>query len=330
MLLSFVRDTITGSPYHGQRYMCFLNKAFQSSLCVDLMDLTFLEQIPSEIDTEAIESLLEHILRLENSRYMGGWISAVVERWTFAGADDPTYTVSIPGDLTWRYWPEQRVRLQQAGGAVKHFINTGVVYSSPNTVLTLYGARTTTWPTRPSSSPISRAAKAPFGFLLNEARWRVECLGTVDSSQASPVAGTWYNKVGSLVFSAGQWKVEYAAELEVTMGSAGALHAFATLSMAANSEVNEKATTKIGISSGVSMRGSIGMSGYVLDLGAKGIYYLNCKTGQGSISSISFKGSEKKTRIRAVCGYLRTWKLFFSLSFKLFSSENQGDLGLIV
>jgi len=62
----------------------------------------------------------------------------------------------------------------------------------------------------------------------------------------------------------GRWRVEYAAELEVARGSAGALNVFATLSTAANSEVNKGATTKIGISSGVSMRGSVGLCGYVL------------------------------------------------------------------
>ena len=132
----------------------------------------------------------------------------------------------------------------------------------------------------------------------------MESLGTADSSQASPVAGTWYNKCGSLVIPAGRWRVEYAAELEVARGSAGALDAFATLSTAANSEVNKEATTKIGVSSGVSMRGSVCLGGYVLDLAAKGTHYLNCKTGQASISAIAFKGSEQKTRIRAVCGYL--------------------------
>jgi hypothetical protein len=48
--------------------------------------------------------------------------------------------------------------------------------------------------------------------------------------------------------------------------SAGALDVFATLSTAANSEVNKEATIKIGISSGVSLRGSVGLIGYVLDL----------------------------------------------------------------
>lgn len=103
---------------------------------------------------------------------------------------------------------------------------------------------------------------------------------------------------------AGRWRVKYAAELEVIRRSTEALDAFSTLSTAANSEVNKEATTKIGISSGVSMRGSVGLSGYVLELAATGTYYLNCKTGQASISAIAFKGSEQKTRIRAVCAYL--------------------------
>ncbi len=95
-----------------------------------------------------------------------------------------------------------------------------------------------------------------------------------------------------------------SGQVEAIRGSAGALDAFASLSTAANSEVNKEATTKIVISSGVSMRGSVCLGGYVLDLAAKGTYYLNCKTEQASISAIALKGSEQKTRIRAVCGYL--------------------------
>ena len=111
--------------------------------------------------------------------------------------------------------------MQQAGGAVKHFINTGVVYSSPNTVLTLYGGTDYDLANSPIIEPYFSAAKAPFGFHLNEAKWRLESLGTADSSQASPAAGTWYNKGGSLLIPAGRWRVEYAAEREVRQGIGG-------------------------------------------------------------------------------------------------------------
>ena len=55
-----------------------------------------------------------------------------------------------------------------------------------------------------SIEPYFSMAKAPFGFPLDEAKWRVERLVTANSSQASPVAGTWYNKGGSLAVPAGQ------------------------------------------------------------------------------------------------------------------------------
>lgn len=189
-------------------------------------------------------------------------------------------------------------------GAIKYFIITGVGYSSPNTTLTLYGGTDYDLANSAIIEPYFSMAKAPYGFPLDEAKWRVESLVTADSSQASPVAGTWYNKGGSLAVPIGRWRVEYAAELEVTRAAAGALDVFATLSTAASSEVNKETTTKIGISSGISMRRSVSHCGYLLDLAAKATYYLNCKTGQASMTAIAFKGSEQKTKVRAVCAYL--------------------------
>jgi len=83
----------------------------------------------------------------------------------------------------------------------------------------------------------------------------------------------------------------------------GALNVFVTLSTA-DTSVNKETTTKIGISSDTSMRGSVSHCGYLLDLAAKATYYLNCKTGQASMTAIAFKGSEQKTKVRAMCAYL--------------------------
>jgi hypothetical protein len=258
----------------------------------------------SQAISEQMQSLLEKIRRLEDA-YNGGWISAVEESWTYAGADDTvkTYTLNVPGDLSWKYGKGMRVRLKQAG-IISYFIITGVAYSAPSTTLTLYAGTDYSLANSRIIEPYFSMAKAPYGFPVDEAKWRVESLVTSDSSQASPTAGTWYNKGGSLTIPIGRWRVEYAAELEVTRAAAGALDVFAILSTAANSEVNKETTTKIGISSGVSMRGSVSLCGYLLDLAAKGTYYLNCKTGQASMTAITFKGSEQKTKVRAVCGYL--------------------------
>lgn len=92
-----------------------------------------------------------------------------------------------------------------------------------------------------------------------------------------------------------KWRAEYAAE---------ALYVFTTLSTTNNSEVNKETTTKIGISTGTSMRESVSHCGYLMDLAAKVTYYLNRNTGQASMTAITFMGGEQKTKIRAVCAYL--------------------------
>lgn len=160
--------------------MRILNKAFESALNSDVID--------SQARSEQMQSLLERIRLLEDA-YNGGWISAVEEKWTFSLADDPTYTLNIPGDFSWKYCRGQRVRLQQ--GSVKYFIITGVGYSSPNTTLTLYGGTDYDLANIAYNRTYFSMAKAPYGFPLDEAKWRVESLMTEDSSQASPAAGTW-------------------------------------------------------------------------------------------------------------------------------------------
>jgi len=151
-------------------------------------------------------------------------------------------------EYSWRLFREvlQKLKLQQ--GSVKYFIITGVGYSSPSTVLTLYGGTDYDLANSAIIEPYFSMAKTPYGFPLDEAKWRVEGLVT-----------------------------------------------------AASSVVNKETTTKIGISSGTSMRGSVGHCGYLLDLAAKATYYLNSKTGQASMTAIAFKGSKQKTKVRAMC-----------------------------
>jgi hypothetical protein len=87
---------------------------------------------------------------------------------------------------------------------------------------------------------------------------------------------------------------EYSAELEVARATAGALDVFAALSTAANSEVNQETTTKIGISSGISMRGSISHCGHLLDLAAKGDILSELQDGEGIYDSDRLQGKRAK------------------------------------
>ena len=82
----------------------------------------------------------------------------ISETWTYASANSVTYA----GDLTGIYSAGMRVRLTQ--GTVKYFVIVSVVYSSPNTTITLYGGGTYTLTNDPITSHDATAAAIPQGF----------------------------------------------------------------------------------------------------------------------------------------------------------------------
>lgn len=65
-----------------------------------------------------------------------GWVSAG-ETWTYASADDPTFTFTISGDVTTKYSAGMRVKLTQT--TAKYFIVTNAAYSAPDTTIAIYG-----------------------------------------------------------------------------------------------------------------------------------------------------------------------------------------------
>jgi len=144
----------------------------------------------SQAISEQMQSLLERIRRLEDADN-GGWISAVEEKkdFFFGGR-----SYLHPGHSR-RLFLEvlQRAESEAAAGRwgdIKYFIVTGVAYSSPGTTLKLYGGTDYDLANSAIIEPYFSMAKAPYGFPLDEAKWRVEGLVTADSSQASPAAGT--------------------------------------------------------------------------------------------------------------------------------------------
>jgi hypothetical protein len=140
----------------------------------------------------------------------GGWISAG-ETWTYASADDPTFTFTVNGDKTSKYSPGMRIKVTQSSTVV-YFIITKVTYSSPNTTITVYGGTDYDLADSAISDSFYSFQKAPFGFPLSPDKWSIQTSSTSQSAQSNPVASTWYN-LGSLSISVpiGAWKVYFTA-----------------------------------------------------------------------------------------------------------------------
>jgi len=233
-----------------------------------------------------------------------GWVAAG-ETWTYASADDPTFTFTIAGvDLTTKYSAGMRIKLTQT--TAKYFIITKVAFSTDTTV-TIYGGTDYDLANAAITSPFYSTVKAPAGFPLDPLKWTVTTTDTADRSQATPTQDVWYN-LGSITISIpiGCWRVYYEVILWGSETSGTILRNLVTLSTANNSESTTSFTSAV---QKTSPTGSIVIAAGLyrenhLNLASKTSYFLNAKTTTGAQDTLAFKGDQAPTIVRAVCAYL--------------------------
>ena len=231
------------------------------------------------------------------------WMSAG-ETWTYASADDPTYTFTISGDLTTKYSAGMRLKLTN-DGSVKYFIVTKVAYGAPNTTITCYGGTDYDLVNSAITDPYYSTDKAPISFPLDPTKWTVDASSTTKREQSPGTINVWYN-AETLNVPIGVWKVDYSAYWNSTIATNGAANGGVTLSTANNSESDVDMTA---LASGISCAtlGGIALSGSkILTLTTKAAYYLNWRwTVQSEAGAKSgIDGSLNKTLLRAVSAYL--------------------------
>jgi len=228
----------------------------------------------------------------------GGWFPAG-ETWTYASADDPTYTFTIAGDVTGKYSAGMKLKLTQT--TAKYFIITKVAYSSPNTTVTIYGGTDYDLADAAITSPYYSTMKAPLGFPLDPDKWTVEVTDTTKREQASPTQNTWYN-LGSLSISVpiGVWSLGYYVS---SMGykSAAGIDIKNTLSTANNSESNAKFTH---FSSGYQTNCMQCSRFNIVNLVSKTTYYINTITTTVDVDYINNRNDAATLILRAVCTHL--------------------------
>jgi len=233
-----------------------------------------------------------------------GWFSAG-ETWTYASADTPTFTFTIPGDKTSKYSPGMRIKLTQT--TVKYFIITAVAYSAPNTTITIYGGTDYTLVGAAITEPFFSAQKAPIAFPLDPSKWTVKVTDSIQRQQLNPTNGTWYN-LGDIQITIplGLWSVEYFVCLGVKKEAATEITAYVTLSTTNSSESDTDMTASEfldGASGTLSLQTCVYRRKIITAL-AKSIYYINTKTLTGGVLTITNHNVNSKLIIRAVCAYL--------------------------
>lgn len=233
-----------------------------------------------------------------------GWVS-LGQALVYGSADDPTYTCTCTGvDLTGSLSVGMKLRVSQTTGGTKYFFITRITFST-DTTLTLYGGTDYDLANETISSPYFSVVKAPFGFPLNPSKWTVEVTDTTQRSQANPTNGTWYN-LGSLSITIpiGDWFVSYQVTPRFNDASTGTWDQYMTLSTANNTESDADFTDYMASGGAAALLHMSIQRNKYLTLTSKTQYFLNAKTGQTGLDSISIRNDVSKLFLRAVCPYL--------------------------
>jgi hypothetical protein len=216
-----------------------------------------------------------------------GWIP-VAETWTYASADDPTYTFTITGNYTARYSVGMKIKLTQT--TVKYFIITAISYSDPDTTVTVYGGTDYDLANAAITLPYYSMVKAPFGFPMSPTKWRITLSDGEDKTKNNPVASTVYGGANAWDSGAnvtidvpiGLWDVDFS-NIDITASKSGAICDIRGGLSTSNSAISGSPIWPV-LSGYDTIRYSTSHSG-LLSVAAKTTYYMVFYT---SVSSVSY------------------------------------------
>lgn len=251
------------------------------------------------IDDSAVITSHEYWLRK-------GWIAAG-KTWTYASADDPTFTFTIAAfDATSVLSAGMKIKLTQT--TVKYFIITKVVFDDPGSTITVYGGTDYDLVDATITSPFYSSARTPQGFPLDPDKWSVEVTDGTSRTSAGISANTWTNVGTTLInIPIGLWIVNYAVSvMAISTGSESTITAIVTLSTGNNNESHALWGTGLlgaveAAYTGVRATGWLCKSN-VMDLATKDTFYLNMQSNRDA--NLQYNNAYGDLVIKAVCAYL--------------------------
>jgi hypothetical protein len=231
-----------------------------------------------------------------------GWVPAG-ETWTYASADDPTYTFTIVGDKTSKYYAGMKIKLTQT--SAKYFIVTNVAYGSPNTTITIYGGTDYDLASAAITLPYYSMTRAPAGFPMEPTKWMVSLYDTDTTTQSNPVQWTVYNiHSNSLSIPIGSWLVRFVACVGDHAPSALSHGISVGLSTENNGWSDKKLVAKVEIPAVTGYACMTAFNEESIVLTSKTVYFLNAMVWAAGLDGLNLQGAVATAKIEAICVYL--------------------------
>ena len=246
-------------------------------------------------DGDAVDSLIKP------SAIETGWIDSG-ETWTYASADDPTYTFTVAADVTTKYSVGMKLKLTQ--GTVKYFIITAIsAFTGGNTTITVYGGTDYDLADSAISANAYSMMRTPVGFPMSPNKWTVSLINN-NNPEGAIAQNVWTN-LGSVSISIpiGVWDVTFTVSSMYSYLNGTGTSFKATLSTANNSESDPSFIIGFGGDGATATLNAVNGTGTrrkILEITSKTTYYVNfTQTKAGT----NYVGCSQRY-VLATCAYL--------------------------
>lgn len=238
---------------------------------------------------------------------VNGWVTMTGVTFTYSSADAPSYVISSNTNLTSVLSLGMKIWFQNNSTDVFGFVTAIGSWSGSAQLITIYCGTDYSVANSAISAPYYSTSKSPLGFPTSPIKWTVKITNTSNNTQNSPTISTWYNTGSiSIDIPIGVWNVDYKCSAWVIRNSTSA-EQLVTLSTGNSTESDSEFTSWLlnqgATSSALGALNTLFVQKQLL-LSSKTTYYLNMKTTQSSVTSISLRGDVTPIVLRAVCGYL--------------------------
>jgi hypothetical protein len=237
-----------------------------------------------------------------------GWTQSG-ETWTYASADDPTYTFTISGDKTSKYYKGMKVKCTNNATTFYGIISKTPTFAAGDTTVTVYGGTDYDLTSSAITAPYYSMMKSPAGFPLSTSKWSVVVTDTSDRSQVTPTTGTFYNlNSTSVSIPIGMWTVRCHITSHFDAGSASTSAVVDVALSTSNNSVSDSELRSrirvVGASSTPSVGGTHHFEKF-LELAAKTTYYaVIAQTSGISTGTLYFNNGISPLRVEVICALI--------------------------
>ena len=231
-----------------------------------------------------------------------GWISAG-ETWTYAGADDPTYTFTVAADVTTKYSVGMKIKLTQ--GTVKYFIITAIsAFTGGNTTITVYGGTDYDLASSAISANAYSMMRTPVGFPMSPDKWSVTYSSTSNTALSNSTA--FAASPFRISVPIGDFSVSYLISL-IGIGSGGNITWVKSALGKTKTPLTGSQDFKDSTDGGASVTKCAGIfkgSALVTNTAKTSVYILTAYANSSGNVSLNPYYESFPTTIRATCAYL--------------------------